>query len=74
MNIKYKNKIIHVELLAVGDTLFAGGCGRFFEGTADQMYKALIEVLGSLPEETVSYATLIIKILNYTLQTLISSL
>jgi len=37
-----------------GDTLFAGGCGKFFEGTADQMYKALIEVLGSLPEATVS--------------------
>jgi len=40
-----------------GDTLFAGGCGRFFEGTADQMYKALVEILGSLPEETVSYSS-----------------
>ncbi|XP_014487228.1 PREDICTED: hydroxyacylglutathione hydrolase, mitochondrial isoform X2 [Dinoponera quadriceps] len=38
-----------------GDTLFAGGCGKFFEGTADQMYKALVEVLGSLPEETEVY-------------------
>ncbi|XP_020292561.1 hydroxyacylglutathione hydrolase, mitochondrial isoform X2 [Pseudomyrmex gracilis] len=38
-----------------GDTLFAGGCGRFFEGTAQQMYKALIEVLGSLPEDTKVY-------------------
>ncbi|KAL0101044.1 hypothetical protein PUN28_018716 [Cardiocondyla obscurior] len=38
-----------------GDTLFAGGCGRFFEGTADQMYKALVEILGSLPEETNVY-------------------
>ncbi|XP_060811294.1 transmembrane protein 104-like isoform X2 [Bombus pascuorum] len=38
-----------------GDTLFAGGCGRFFEGTAEQMYKALIEVLGSLPNETKVY-------------------
>lgn len=35
-----------------GDTLFIGGCGRFFEGTADMMYKALIEVLGSLPRNT----------------------
>ncbi|XP_041978032.1 hydroxyacylglutathione hydrolase, mitochondrial isoform X2 [Aricia agestis] len=35
-----------------GDTLFLGGCGRFFEGTADQMHKALIEVLGSLPDKT----------------------
>ncbi|XP_033221520.1 hydroxyacylglutathione hydrolase, mitochondrial-like isoform X2 [Belonocnema kinseyi] len=38
-----------------GDTLFAGGCGRFFEGTAEQMYKALVEILGSLPEETKVY-------------------
>lgn len=38
-----------------GDTLFAGGCGKFFEGTAQQMYKALIEVLGSLPNETKVY-------------------
>lgn len=38
-----------------GDTLFAGGCGRFFEGTADQMYKALIETLGKLPNETKVY-------------------
>ncbi|KAM4631909.1 hydroxyacylglutathione hydrolase-like protein [Discoglossus pictus] len=35
-----------------GDTLFVGGCGRFFEGTADNMYKNLIETLGSLPKET----------------------
>lgn len=37
-----------------GDTLFLGGCGRFFEGTADQMHKALVETLGVLPDETVS--------------------
>ena len=36
-----------------GDTLFVGGCGKFFEGTAEQMYTALITVLGSLPKETV---------------------
>ncbi|CAH2980137.1 unnamed protein product [Chilo suppressalis] len=35
-----------------GDTLFLGGCGRFFEGTADQMYKALITILGTLPDQT----------------------
>ncbi|XP_075973804.1 hydroxyacylglutathione hydrolase tenzing norgay isoform X2 [Anticarsia gemmatalis] len=35
-----------------GDTLFLGGCGRFFEGTAEQMYHALINVLSSLPEDT----------------------
>lgn len=35
-----------------GDTLFLGGCGRFFEGTAEQMYSALIDKLGALPDET----------------------
>ncbi|XP_031562767.1 hydroxyacylglutathione hydrolase, mitochondrial-like [Actinia tenebrosa] len=38
-----------------GDTLFSGGCGRFFEGTPPEMYKALIEVLGTLPCETLVY-------------------
>lgn len=38
--------------LFVGDTLFLGGCGRFFEGTAEQMHKALIEILGKLPDHT----------------------
>ncbi|CAG9584837.1 unnamed protein product [Danaus chrysippus] len=35
-----------------GDTLFLGGCGRFFEGTAEQMHKALNEILGNLPDHT----------------------
>lgn len=35
-----------------GDTLFQSGCGRFFEGTAEQMYSALCEKLSSLPDET----------------------
>ena len=35
-----------------GDTLFLGGCGRFFEGTAPQMYEALVKKLGTLPGET----------------------
>lgn len=38
-----------------GDTLFIAGCGRFFEGTADQMYSALIEKLGKLPDETMVF-------------------
>lgn len=37
-----------------GDTLFTGGCGRFFEGTAEEMDKALT-YLGTLPDETVTY-------------------
>lgn len=35
-----------------GDTLFLGGCGRFFEGTAEQMYTALIDKLSNLPDDT----------------------
>jgi len=38
-----------------GDTLFLGGCGRFFEGTAPEMYNALGAILGSLPGETLVY-------------------
>ncbi|XP_033630152.1 hydroxyacylglutathione hydrolase, mitochondrial-like [Asterias rubens] len=38
-----------------GDTLFIAACGRFFEGTADQMHHALIEELGQLPNETNVY-------------------
>lgn len=41
--------------LIVGDTLFTATCGRFFEGTAEQMHRALIEILGKLPPETVHH-------------------
>jgi len=37
-----------------GDTLFAMGCGRLFEGTAAQMHDAL-QRLGALPPETRVY-------------------
>lgn len=41
-----------------GDTLFVAGCGKFFEGTPEEMYRALIEILGSLDPETVcNYCT-----------------
>ncbi|XP_058671787.1 hydroxyacylglutathione hydrolase, mitochondrial isoform X3 [Ammospiza caudacuta] len=36
-----------------GDTLFVAGCGKFFEGTPEEMYRALIEILGSLDPRTV---------------------
>ncbi|CAM9512887.1 unnamed protein product [Choristocarpus tenellus] len=39
-------------VLFSGDTLFIGGCGRFFEGDASQMAHALQDVVGSLPGET----------------------
>lgn len=38
-----------------GDTLFAAGCGRLFEGTAAQMYESLNLKLGALPDETRVY-------------------
>jgi len=37
-----------------GDTLFIAGCGRFFEGTADQMIAALGK-LGGLADDTIVY-------------------
>jgi len=38
-----------------GDTLFTAGCGRFFEGTPQEMHRAL-SYLGSLPDSTVIYS------------------
>ena len=38
-----------------GDTLFAAGCGRLFEGTPAMMYAALAEKLGRLPGATRVY-------------------
>lgn len=47
----------HVEgrpVLFCGDTLFACGCGRLFEGTPEQMYNSLTS-LRELPGETAVY-------------------
>ncbi|KAL1497730.1 hypothetical protein ABEB36_008638 [Hypothenemus hampei] len=38
-----------------GDTLFVAGCGRFFEGTAQQMYTALVQKLSTLPDNTLVF-------------------
>jgi hydroxyacylglutathione hydrolase len=38
----------------VGDTLFALGCGRLFEGTAEQMWTSL-QRLAALPDDTAVY-------------------
>lgn len=40
--------------LFCGDTLFSAGCGRLFEGTADQMFHSL-QKLSALPDETEVY-------------------
>jgi len=37
-----------------GDTLFSGGCGRLFEGTAEQMLASL-DALAALPDDTRVY-------------------
>ena len=45
------NKDEEQPVLFCGDTLFAGGCGRVFEGTHPMMYKSL-QKLAQLPPET----------------------
>lgn len=42
------------DIAFVGDTLFALGCGRLFEGTAEQMWTSL-QKLAALPDETRVY-------------------
>ncbi|KAK6075303.1 hydroxyacylglutathione hydrolase [Seiridium cupressi] len=43
------------KVVFTGDTLFHGGCGRFFEGSATEMHKALNNTLASLPNDTKVY-------------------
>lgn len=38
-----------------GDTLFAAGCGRLFEGTPAQMHESLNVTLAALPDSTLVY-------------------
>lgn len=42
-------------LLFCGDTLFSAGCGRLFEGSAEQMHTSLAK-LTTLPNETLVFA------------------
>lgn len=49
------NTCIYVIHVFTGDTLFVGGCGKFFEGTPDMMYSALVTILSKLPGNTVMY-------------------
>jgi hydroxyacylglutathione hydrolase len=44
------------DILFCGDTLFAAGCGRLFEGTAAQLHHSLTR-LAALPETTRVYCT-----------------
>lgn len=46
-------------IIAIGDEkyqlTFRAGCGRFFEGNAKEMHKALNETLAALPDDTKVY-------------------
>ena len=43
------------QFLLAADTLFSMGCGRLFEGTAEQMFKSLQKIV-ALPDETLLYS------------------
>jgi len=43
------------KVLFTGDMLFAGGCGRLFEGDAQMMYDALCVKLAALPDDYLVY-------------------
>jgi hydroxyacylglutathione hydrolase len=44
------------DILFCGDTLFAAGCGRMFEGTAQQLHSSLMR-LAALPDSTRVFCT-----------------
>ena len=46
----------HPDILFCGDTLFAAGCGRLFEGNAGQMFQSLMR-LARLPDATRIFCT-----------------
>lgn len=53
-HIAYFHADAELPWLFCGDTLFAGGCGRLFEGTPQQMFDSLSR-LAALPEATQVY-------------------
>ena len=55
-HIAYYHADAQQPLLLCGDTLFAAGCGRLFEGTAEQMHHSLSR-LAALPDQTLVYCT-----------------
>lgn len=63
-HIAYLDKGSRPAKLFCGDTLFAGGCGRMFEGQPEQMLNSLRK-LATLPEDTLIYCSH-----EYTLQNL----
>ena len=55
-HIAYYHADASTPLLFSGDTLFAAGCGRLFEGSPEQMYRSLNR-LAVLPAQTAVYCT-----------------
>lgn len=55
-HIAYAGADLSPPLLFCGDTLFAAGCGRLFEGSPQQMYASLQKLAG-LPKNTAVYCT-----------------
>ena len=55
-HIAYYHEQTPAPLLFCGDTLFAAGCGRLFEGTPAQMHASLSR-LAALPDATLIYCT-----------------
>ncbi len=53
-HIAFTGRVDAVPVLFCGDTLFAAGCGRLFEGTPAQMWSSLSK-LAALPPETEVY-------------------
>lgn len=48
-----------------GDTVFAGGCGRFFEGTADDMFRAFSRLRSAVGPDTLMFPGHEYTVANY---------
>jgi hydroxyacylglutathione hydrolase len=48
------SELFETPVAFTGDTMFAAGCGRLFEGTADDMFRSLNKI-NDLPDNTLVY-------------------
>ena len=48
------SELFETPVAFTGDTMFAAGCGRLFEGTADDMFRSLKKI-NDLPDNTLVY-------------------
>lgn len=48
-----------------GDTVFAGGCGRFFEGSADDMFRGFSRLRGAVTGDTLMFPGHEYTVANY---------